>query len=576
MASDEYKKIEEAIAQAVEAYSTNKSQKISVLARQFDVPYRRLKRRLDGQDSRSTRQPSNKLLTDDQESAIVTWIQYLDRIGAPATTDMLRNCANSILQRNHPDENPPPVVGPNWPYRFTKRLPDQYKRIIQKPIDPKRLTAESLAGVQVWFERLNMTMKQYKIGPSNLYNMDETGFQYGRGKKEYVITANPTNNNRIGSDSTRESLTLVECISASGWCMNPLIIFAGKVHMEEWFLQDNLDDDWQIAVTPNGYISDELAFEWLQKFDFETQNQAKSGYRMLLMDNHRSHTTYEFLDFCNKKNIICVAFPPHSTHKLQPLDGAPFQQYKNHHGKAVNQQARLGSMEFNKNDFLYSLRDIRSKTFTSRVIRSGFSGRGIHPYNPEIVLAEMREELGSDDDSTLTFIDGEAIPSSPTNASISPPRTAYKLRQRITKARKSLEEIEAILSESSPTLNRRLNRIFDGSLMQAELNAQRATEIETLRQLNGRKNTKRNYRQVQVGGILSVKDANRHIKARKVEEMKKSVRAAGREAKKRAGKNKPPEPTGHELFDVFWESPSQATGDSENPLFIIDTQGVQV
>jgi hypothetical protein len=95
----------------------------------------------------------------------------------------------------------------------------------------------------MWFERLEMDIKQYKIGPSNLYNMDETGFQYGRSKKEHVITAYPINNDRIGSNSTRESLIFVEYISASGWVMNPFIIFTGKVHMEEWYLQDNLDDD---------------------------------------------------------------------------------------------------------------------------------------------------------------------------------------------------------------------------------------------------------------------------------------------------------------------------------------------
>lgn len=50
--------------------------------------------------------------------------------------------------------------------------------------------------------------------------------------------------------------------------MAPLIIFAGKAHMEEWYLQDNFEDDWMIAVTDNGFISDELVFEWLQKFNF--------------------------------------------------------------------------------------------------------------------------------------------------------------------------------------------------------------------------------------------------------------------------------------------------------------------
>jgi hypothetical protein len=94
----------------------------------------------------------------------------------PANTDILRNCANSILQRSHPDKNLSPVVGPNWLYRFIEHLPSKYKRIIQKLIDLKRLTSESISGVIMWFECLEMDIKQYKIGLLNLYNIDETSF----------------------------------------------------------------------------------------------------------------------------------------------------------------------------------------------------------------------------------------------------------------------------------------------------------------------------------------------------------------------------------------------------------------
>lgn len=201
-----------------------------MLARQFDVPYQRLRNRILGKNSRSTRQSAVKVLTEDQEQAIINWIQHLDRIGAPATTNLLRNCANSILQRSNPDKNPPPRVGEGWPYRFMKRLPSEYKRIVQQPMDPKRLTFETVSYVQAWFYRFNDAIQQYKITPTNLYNMDETGFQYSKGKKEAVITANPISNRRIGSTSTRESLTIIECIAASGWAIDPVIIFAGQVH----------------------------------------------------------------------------------------------------------------------------------------------------------------------------------------------------------------------------------------------------------------------------------------------------------------------------------------------------------
>ena len=48
MPSEAYKKQEEAISKAIEAYAQKKNQKISVLAREFDVPYEWLWRRLAG------------------------------------------------------------------------------------------------------------------------------------------------------------------------------------------------------------------------------------------------------------------------------------------------------------------------------------------------------------------------------------------------------------------------------------------------------------------------------------------------------------------------------------------------
>jgi hypothetical protein len=44
MNSAQYKKTEEAISKAVEAYATKKNQKILELAKEFDVPYHRLRR----------------------------------------------------------------------------------------------------------------------------------------------------------------------------------------------------------------------------------------------------------------------------------------------------------------------------------------------------------------------------------------------------------------------------------------------------------------------------------------------------------------------------------------------------
>jgi hypothetical protein len=572
MKSELYKNQEKAILAAVDAYNADKNQKITSLARQFEVPYERLRRRIAGQKSRSTRQQSNKLFTDDQESAITTWIQHLDNIGASPTVDLVRNCANSILQRMNPNQQPSPTVGPNWPYRFISRLPNEYKRIKQKPVDPNRIKSEDIGVVQTWFDRLEIQLKQYKISPSNLYNMDETGFRIGQGKQEAVVTAYSETNTRIGSASIRESITIVECIAADGFVLFPMIIFAGKAHMEEWY-QQNLENEYQIAVSDNGFITDKIAFEWIQKFDSETAKRAGKDYRLLLMDNHGSHLTYEFITYCNEKKIILYCFPSHSTHFLQPLDGIPFQQYKHFHGKTVNEQARLGGLVFDKSDFLYSLRDIRLKTFKSRTIRAGFADRGIHPWNPNIVLDQLKKEVNSDSESVLTIFNDSERSSPSTIESISPPKTIQKLRTNVNKARKSLQEIDTILDTLNPRLNRRLDKIFEGSLIQAELNAQRAEDIENLMKLNKRKSIKKTRRQVQVGGVLTVKDANRSIQTRKIEEMKKSARKAARNVKQQQ-KTQTTQPTNMDNTALdFNENPSQSISDTDNSLFCIDRIG---
>lgn len=52
----------------------------------------------------------------------------------------------------------------------------------------------------------------------------------------------------------------------------------------------------------------------------------------LLLDNHASHTAVKNINFCKENGIVLLTFPPHCTHKLQPMDRAIFGPMK----KAVN------------------------------------------------------------------------------------------------------------------------------------------------------------------------------------------------------------------------------------------------
>ncbi len=55
-------------------------------------------------------------------------------------------------------------------------------------------------------------------------------------------------------------------------------------------------------------------------FDRHTEQKAGKLHRLLLVDGHSSHVNLRFVNYCDKHRILLVILPPHSTHRLQPLD----------------------------------------------------------------------------------------------------------------------------------------------------------------------------------------------------------------------------------------------------------------
>jgi hypothetical protein len=41
---------------------------------------------------------------------------------------------------------------------------------------------------------------------------------------------------------------------------------------------------------------------------------------LLLLDNHQPQTAVKVLDLAKKNGVVWLSFPPHTSHKLQPLD----------------------------------------------------------------------------------------------------------------------------------------------------------------------------------------------------------------------------------------------------------------
>ena len=65
--------------------------------------------------------------------------------------------------------------------------------------------------------------------------------------------------------------------------------------------------------------------EWMKEcFEPYTRSQLRGEYQLLIVDDHASHVSTEFITFTQKHKIICLCLPPYLTYQLQPLDVSVF------------------------------------------------------------------------------------------------------------------------------------------------------------------------------------------------------------------------------------------------------------
>lgn len=246
--------MENQIQLAVKAFSEAKKPNIAQLAREFDVPYHRLRARSHGRQSYADRAETTRTLNLIQEKALTSWVQTLDSAHISSTPEIVEDAANAILKKAGENR----VVGHNWAYRFLARLPLRLNYIKQKPKEKSRVESEDYGALLLWFNHLSRVVNQHQFLPHKIYNWDETGYRIGQGKHK-VITSRTTSDIPTGGQS--ESITGIECIAADGWLMLPWFLPKGSLLMEEWYENINITTpDFRIKPTPNGWLTMKLHF----------------------------------------------------------------------------------------------------------------------------------------------------------------------------------------------------------------------------------------------------------------------------------------------------------------------------
>ncbi|EJF55491.1 DDE-domain-containing protein, partial [Dichomitus squalens LYAD-421 SS1] len=213
-----------------------------------------------------------------------------------------------------------------WVYRFLQRHPG-LKLGRPSGLDPKRAQAFNRPVVKDHFRQLENLIKSFNIPWSHVYNMDEKGIQRGGGRRlqniKYFVPRGRRTSYKLRSASL-ELVTIIECVCADGSNIMPGFIFSGKEFMRDWF--QNVDCNVTIAHSPNGWTDDFLCLEWFRKcfIPQATARRETDAPILLILDGHGSHVTSEMRHLAMDHNIHLFCLPPHTTHRLQPLDVGVF------------------------------------------------------------------------------------------------------------------------------------------------------------------------------------------------------------------------------------------------------------
>jgi hypothetical protein len=304
---------------------------------------------------------------------LVKQINKLSEWCLPPTPSMVRAWAAALCGTE---------PGKNWAAAFGDRHKDELDCKYLSTIDLERHKADSEHSYRQYFAVLKKKIIQYNIQPHNCYNMDEMGFLIGHLQKVKSIFPKALMKTQkllgTGQDGARHWITLMATICADGSSLPPALIYeAVSGNLQDTWLQDYRPEEqpcW-FASSPNGWTSDELGLSWLQSHsDPQTSEKARRDWGLLILDGHGSHCTLDFLEWCHKRRILVAIYPPHSTHRLQPLDVSLFNPLATYYSQALDAHTRqsLGLSSVSKRDFFTIFYPAFDKAFSEENIRSGW------------------------------------------------------------------------------------------------------------------------------------------------------------------------------------------------------------
>ena len=351
------------------------------------------------------------VLSEAQEIELHAYVVAMDNSFYGLSINELRKVIYEYCERmkiKHPFNKTKQMAGRDFVAGFLKRQPSLSLR---KPesVSLNRVFGLNRTSVERYFNNLENIMKTYNFQPHRIFNVDESGLTCVH--KPLKVLA-PKGKCVVATATSGErgiTTTVVICCNATGNYIPPMMIFKRKRRKDD--LTEHAPVGTLNEVSDSGWINIGLFMSYLKHFAKHAK-PTKDDRVLLILDGHKSHTkNIELIEYARETGIEILSLPPHTSHKLQPLDHTFFKPSKVAFNTACTSWMRLHParrITIDKIGGLFNTAYLKAATLESSI--SGFRCTGIIPLNRSILpetefLSDPRVDVSNPTGDTHEFVE---------------------------------------------------------------------------------------------------------------------------------------------------------------------------
>ncbi|KAJ8979708.1 hypothetical protein NQ317_015532 [Molorchus minor] len=365
--------------------AVNNGRKIKEVARSFMLPESSIRDRLKKGEYYDPRLGRKATFSKEDEKELADHIITLAKTFFGITQQQLRKLAYEFAATKnikHIFSREKGMAGKCWVYAFLKEILGSLCDF-PEPTSMSRVLGFNKTEISLFFRNLEEMTEKNAYPAKRIFNVDETGITTVQRPGKIYAPKGVKQVGKITSGERGQNVTVVCAMNASGCSYIPPMFIYPRQRIKP-SLKIGGPIGAQYECSKSGWINEELFEKWLRHFGKYISTTTKDP-TLLILDNHASHSSLNAYQYCRENGIHMLSLPPHTSHRMQPLDVTFYGPLKAAYNRECDLYMKNHPYEKITHDVLASIFNkayLRVASMDKAV--KGFEVTGIHPINPNV------------------------------------------------------------------------------------------------------------------------------------------------------------------------------------------------